>query len=120
MTPLRNSEPNTQEAIWASDSPPRVPVARMIARGPLAANRKATRPLTAWVAARSRQKLGAGAVGTGAVASAGMWLGGWRTGRAGGRVRLPALGFGKGWPPAFGRILVVLPEVSRPVSGTAC
>jgi hypothetical protein len=52
------SDPNTQEAIWASDSPPRVPVARMIASGPLAANRKPTRLLTAWVAERSRQRPG--------------------------------------------------------------
>src|SRR5262245_31652388 len=75
MAPLTNSEANTQEAIWASDRPPRVPVARMIARGPLAANRKPIRPLTACVAERSRQKLGAGAVAE-AEDSAGMRLGG--------------------------------------------
>ena len=40
-TPLMASEPNTQEARSASDSPPLLPVARMMASGPLAANRKA-------------------------------------------------------------------------------
>ena len=40
--PLMASEPNTQEAISTSDRPPLLPVARMIASGPEAANRKPT------------------------------------------------------------------------------
>ena len=54
--PLMASEPNTQEASSASVRPPLRPVARMMARGPLAAKKKPARPLPMWAMPRSRQK----------------------------------------------------------------
>jgi len=41
-SPFRKKLPNSQEARSDSDSPPRAPTARMMATGPLAANRNAT------------------------------------------------------------------------------
>jgi hypothetical protein len=47
MRLLRKNPPKIQEAMSDSERPPRAPVARMMATGPLAANRKATTALAA-------------------------------------------------------------------------
>ena len=53
INPLREKAANSQEAMSDSDRPPRAPTARMIATGPLAANRNATSALAAYVPPKS-------------------------------------------------------------------
>ena len=53
INPLIKKAAKIQEAMSDSDIPPRAPTARMMATGPLAANRNATRALAAYVAPKS-------------------------------------------------------------------
>ena len=54
--PLRKNEPKIQDVMSASDKPPRAPVLRMMATGPVQANKKPTTAFRAYTPPKSLKK----------------------------------------------------------------